>query len=191
MLECLNAAVPCLWHPLVMYVGYGVIILCLMAVLVAIFKKKYVCIAHGSDGEITLTKRALVEIIESVCYDMDVSGKVRTSITGGRRGIHVSVTVKTDSWQNLADKSSMLQSRLQHVLVNNIGLVTVSKINIVIVGFLFKKPGAQGSRMLKRLEIPTKVEEPKPVSYGEPCCVDCDVDEEIPSDENKDEPNRA
>ena len=45
--------------------------------------------------------------------------------------------------------------------------------------------------MLKRQEIPIKVEEPKPVSYGEPCCVDCDVDEKMPSEENKDDQNRV
>jgi uncharacterized alkaline shock family protein YloU len=118
------------------YLACGIAI-CWLLYLVG--KKRQAIISSAIDGCVSLTHSTLKKIIQSVATDMGIRKKIGVKIRHSRHKMSIDVTIRAGSWQNLAEISTTLRERLRDVLSNGVGLVSVEKINVIVVGFLFGK----------------------------------------------------
>ncbi|MDR1433105.1 MAG: hypothetical protein LBI61_02060 [Puniceicoccales bacterium] len=102
-------------------------------------RKRRIILSSCADGCVSLANSALRKIVESVARDVGIRKKIGVKARYSRGGISIDITIRTGAWQNLAKISALLRERLLDVLVNGVGLVSIKKINVVIVGFLFGK----------------------------------------------------
>jgi hypothetical protein len=108
-------------------------------ILYLIFRSKRVVIFSNEEGTASLTKNALKEIVESTVKGAGIPGKIRTNIRCCGRKMSIDVFIHVGKEQTLSEVSKVLHDSLRNAITTNIGPDTVSKINVVIAGFIGSK----------------------------------------------------
>ncbi|MDR1233284.1 MAG: hypothetical protein LBJ75_03435 [Puniceicoccales bacterium] len=104
-------------------------------ILYLLWRPKRIFISKSDEGTVSLSKDSLNKIIESLARDVGVKDKIRTKVKCCRGIISIDISIRISRRQNLADISRALREVLQNVLINNVGLAAVSKINIMVTEF--------------------------------------------------------
>jgi hypothetical protein len=118
---------------------------CVVGTIVAIVAIFFICrprsvpMVRGEWGTIFLKKSAIREIVKSMAGSVGFRGKICVKIVLRGERVSVEVTVWPYHWQNLAENSRSLHESLYNVLVRDIGLEKIGKINVLIAGFLCPK----------------------------------------------------
>ncbi|MDR2432342.1 MAG: hypothetical protein LBD34_01165 [Puniceicoccales bacterium] len=104
-------------------------------ILYLLWRPKWIFISKSDEGTVSLSKASLIKIIESLAKDVGIKDKIRTKIKCCRGIIDIDIAIRISRRQNLADISRSLRETLQNILINNIGLAAVRKINIIVTEF--------------------------------------------------------
>lgn len=141
----------------------------LLVLLIAIFvlivirkiRKRFAPIRlfNNSAGVVSVTPRALNELVQSVCYSMGTTNRPSVKIYEKRGRLCMQVTIKLEMGQKLADVSATLQDELTNACREHLGVEKLGRIDVRIKGFkgiLKKSP-----RQEEQIEEPqtSKVEE--------------------------------
>ncbi|MDR1528470.1 MAG: hypothetical protein LBS22_02690 [Puniceicoccales bacterium] len=119
----------------VFLLGWCIIGIAVIYILYLLWRPKWIFISKSDEGTVSLSKDSLNKIIESLARDVGIKDKVRTKIRCCRGIISIDIAIRISRRQNLADISRSLRETLQNVLINNIGLAAVRKINIIVAEF--------------------------------------------------------
>ncbi|MDR2603271.1 MAG: hypothetical protein LBC11_01785 [Puniceicoccales bacterium] len=119
----------------VFLLGWCVVGITVIYILYLLWRPKWIFISKSDEGTVSLSKDSLTKIIESLAKDVGIKDKIRTKIKCCRGAISIDISIRINRRQNLADISRLLRETLQNVLINNIGLAAVRKINIIVTEF--------------------------------------------------------
>ncbi|MDR0693022.1 MAG: hypothetical protein LBF49_00400 [Puniceicoccales bacterium] len=115
--------------------GWCMVGIAIIYVLYLLCRPKWIFISKSDEGTVSLSKDSLNKIIESLARDVGIRDKIHTKIKCCRGIISIDISIRISRRQNLADISRSLRETLQNVLINNIGLAAVRKINIIVAEF--------------------------------------------------------
>ncbi|MDR1457751.1 MAG: hypothetical protein LBI47_02810 [Puniceicoccales bacterium] len=124
--------------------GWCMVGIAIIYVLYLLWRPKWIFISKSDEGTVSLSKDSLTKIIESLARDVGIKDKIRTKIKCCRGIISIDISVRISRRQNLADISRSLRETLQNVLINNIGLSAVKKINIIVAEFQSEGSACKG-----------------------------------------------
>lgn len=121
-------------------------IVCLIALLIVIrcLKKKFAPIKlfNNSAGLITVTPKALDELVQSVCYSMGALNRPSVKIYVRRGKLCMLVSLKLEMGQKLSEVSAELQDELTKACREHLGVEKLGAIDVRIKGFkgILSKP---------------------------------------------------
>ncbi|MFI3291420.1 MAG: hypothetical protein R3Y46_06010 [Opitutales bacterium] len=121
------------------------LVIVLLILLIIIRLKRHfspIKLFDNNNGIVTLKRKALHSLVESVCYNMGSLTKPKIAIYVKRRKLFLSVSLKIESEQRLVDFTSKLQEEIQNAFIQQLGIEKIGKIDININEFrgLQKKP---------------------------------------------------
>ena len=114
-------------------IGLGIFVL-----LVVIFVKRQPnqVVAYTTDsGSVTVSRTAIVELVQSSCAQIEAVSKPRVTIKVKGLTAHFKVRIKLASGGRLRDVEHALQNHLRKSLSDNLGIEHLGKIDIVATGF--------------------------------------------------------
>ena len=114
-------------------IGLGLFVL----VIVALIKRQpnHVVAYTTDSGSVTVSRAAIVELVQSSCAQLEAVSKPRVTIKVRRRTTHFKVQIKLASGGRLRDVEHALQNHLRNSLSDNLGIEHLGKIDIVATGF--------------------------------------------------------
>ncbi|MDR1595830.1 MAG: hypothetical protein LBR91_02805 [Puniceicoccales bacterium] len=118
-----------------MFGCYAICVILLCCLIGSIFKKKWILLSNNEEGSIFLTRNVLREIIEAVTTEVGITKKVCIHIKHCRSGICIEVVMRASGWKSLPNVPVLLRSKLYGILVNDMQLAAIKKVNVVVVGF--------------------------------------------------------
>ncbi len=149
------------------YIIATIVILLVLLILIRL-KRHFspIKLFDNNNGIVSIKKKALYELVESVCYDMGSLSKPKIKIQAKKRRLFLDISLKIESQQRLVDFTSKLQEEIQFAFVQQLGIEKVGKVNVNICDFrgLNKKPL---SYYQKTLDSTKKEEKPTEESIAE------------------------
>lgn len=121
-------------------------IACLIVLLIVIrcIRKKFAPIKlfNNSAGVITVTPKALDELVQSVCYSMGALNRPSVKIYVRRGKLCMLVSLKLEMGQKLSEVSAELQDELTKACREHLGVEKLGTIDVRIKGFkgILSKP---------------------------------------------------
>lgn len=107
-------------------------------------RKKYAPIKlfTNSAGVVTVSRRALDELVQSVCYAAGTLNRPSVKIYSRRKRLCMRVSIKLEAGQKLAETSAELQEELTNACREQLGVEKLGKIDVEVKGFkgILKKP---------------------------------------------------
>lgn len=107
-------------------------------------KRRYapVRLFNNSAGVVTVTPKALDELVQSVCYSMGALNRPDVKISAKRGRLSLLVSLKLEMGQKLSDVSASLQDELSNALREHLGVEKLGSIDVRIKGFkgVLRKP---------------------------------------------------
>lgn len=93
-------------------------------------------------GVVEVSRKALDELVQSVCYSLGALNRPDVTITTKRGRLCMSVSLKLESGQKLTDASAEIQTALTSAFREHLGVEKLGNIDVKIVGFkgLIYKP---------------------------------------------------
>ena len=117
------------------YLLIAVLLLCLFFLCKSFFKKKLLIITSSKLGKMRTTKRALCSVIQGICKLQNEISHVHVILRVKHGKININLKLRLRMCINLTDFTINLQNRLNSVLIHDLGLSNVGRINITISGF--------------------------------------------------------
>lgn len=99
------------------------------------FKKHWLSITSSKLGKVRMSKHALYEVVYGICKDIDGIIHPHIKLTIKRKKINIDINIKLGICKNLSSITVEIQNKLNEVLVNDLGLSNVGKINVIVSGF--------------------------------------------------------
>jgi hypothetical protein len=96
---------------------------------------KHVVAYRTENGEVTVSRHAIVELVQTSCAQLGEVAKPRVKIRIKRGTPHFDVRVKLLGGGRLRQIEETLQTHLRRALTENLGIEQLGAINIVAVGF--------------------------------------------------------
>ncbi|MBO7521210.1 MAG: hypothetical protein J6T16_03110 [Opitutales bacterium] len=90
---------------------------------------------NNSAGVVTVTPKALNELVQSVCYSMGTTNRPSVKIYQRRGRLCMQVAIKLEMGQKLADVSATLQDELTNACREHLGVEKLGRIDVKIKGF--------------------------------------------------------
>ena len=114
-------------------IGLGLFVL----VIVAVIKRQpnHVVAYTTDSGSVTVSRAAIVELVQSSCAQIEAVSKPRVTIKVRGRTAHFKVQIKLASGGRLRDVEHALQNHLRKSLSDNLGIEHLGKIDIIATGF--------------------------------------------------------
>lgn len=122
-----------------------VAVFCLLWLLKIWTKKCILPIACSKFGRTQASEHALKTVIVGVCNEIDSIVRARVNLNVKRGKLAIQLRLKLGTYSNLADLTTDLQNKLYTVLVDDLGLNNITKIDILISDFSGRKCAAQGN----------------------------------------------
>lgn len=114
-------------------IGIGLFVLVIIAV---IKRQPNHVVAYTTDsGSVTVSRAAIVELVQSSCAQIEAVSKPRVTIMVKRRTAHFKVRIKLASGGRLRDVEHALQNHLRKSLSDNLGIEHLGKIDVIATGF--------------------------------------------------------
>ena len=114
-------------------IGIGLFVL----VIVAVIKRQpnHVVAYTTDSGSVTVSRAAIVELVQSSCAQIEAVSKPRVTIIVKGRTAHFKVRIKLASGGRLRDVEHALQNHLRKSLSDNLGIEHLGKIDVIATGF--------------------------------------------------------
>ena len=114
-------------------IGIGLFVL----VIVAVIKRQpnHVVAYTTDSGSVTVSRAAIVELVQSSCAQIEAVSKPRVTIMVKGRTAHFKVRIKLASGGRLRDVEHALQNHLRKSLSDNLGIEHLGKIDVIATGF--------------------------------------------------------
>ena len=125
------------------------ILLAIGALIVLLFiiraiRKRFepVKLFNNSAGVVTVTRKALDELVQSVCYSMGALNRPSIKVKTRRGRLSLLITLKMEMGQKLSEVSASIQEELTNALREHLGVEKLGRIDVRIKGFrgVLKKP---------------------------------------------------
>jgi uncharacterized alkaline shock family protein YloU len=153
------------------YLAGAALALFLFFILLRKRQPKKVVAYATENGEVTVSRRAIIELVQTSCQQLNFVSKPQVKIKVKGKYTHFEVRIKLTSGASLRKIEETLQSHLRRALSEDLGIENLGKINITATGF---KSG-------KISELPPKINER--IALDEPEYVENDLeDPEGPQD---------
>lgn len=85
-------------------------------------------------GKTEITRKALEELIKTSCAQFSSVRKSKSSIQLKGGYLHILIKIKLEGPSHLSEVTTSLQNHLQDVLVNQMGITKMGKINVSVIG---------------------------------------------------------
>lgn len=127
------------------------LLIAIAALLVLLFiiravRKRYapVKLFNNSAGVVTVTPKALDELVQSVCYSMGALNRPSVKIYTRRGRLSLTISLKLETGQKLSEVSSAIQEEMTNALREHLGVEKLGRIDVKIKGFkgILQKPAA-------------------------------------------------
>jgi hypothetical protein len=93
-------------------------------------------VAYSTEnGQVTVSRHAIVELVRTSCEQIKDVSKPQVKICVKRQTTHFEVHIKLLSGGRLRQIEQTLQSHLRRALTENLGIENLGRINIVATGF--------------------------------------------------------
>lgn len=93
-------------------------------------------------GVVEVSRKALDELVQSVCYSLGALNRPDVKITSRRGRLSMKVSLKLESGQSLTDATSEIQTALTSAFREHLGVEKLGRIDVRVTGFkgLIYKP---------------------------------------------------
>ena len=148
-----------LGQPEFLYIAAATLVLVCLLILLARRQPKNVTAYATSNGEVMVSRSAIVELVQTSCEQIKEVSKPQVRMNAKGNKTHFEVRLKLASGGQLRSIEETLQTHLRKALTENLGIENLGRINIVATGF---KSG--------RLEASSSIgkKQPEPEPAGEP-----------------------
>jgi uncharacterized alkaline shock family protein YloU len=131
----INASLDQLSQPQFIYLAGGVLLLAFVLFLLLRRQPKSI-VAYGTEnGEVLVSRHAIVELVQTSCEQLKDVSKPRVKIRVKGKTVHFEVRIKLQSGGRLRDIEQTLQNHLRRALSENLGIEALGRINIIATGF--------------------------------------------------------
>ena len=114
-------------------IGLGIFVL---LVVTFVNRQPNQVVAYTTDsGSVTVSRTAIVELVQSSCAQIEAVSKPRVTIKVKGLTAHFKIRIKLASGGRLRDVEHALQNHLRKSLSDNLGIEHLGKIDIVATGF--------------------------------------------------------
>ena len=153
-------------QPTYLYIGAAALVLAFALILLFRRQPKNVPAYSTSNGNVMVSRSAIVELVQTSCGQIKEVSKPQVSmlVKGGKS--HFEVRLKLESGAQLRAIGEILQTHLRKALTENLGIENLGRIDIVATGFKSGKLESSSS-------IDTKHQEALPED---------DLNEDVPGD---------
>lgn len=121
-------------QPAYLYAGGALLALIILYRIKKHLQPKNVVAYKTADGNVMVSRAAIVELVRSTCDQIHEVSKPRIKIRIKGKYTHIDVSVKLIEG-SLRSLDQTLQAHLRHGLTENLGLEHLGKINIIATGF--------------------------------------------------------
>lgn len=116
----------------------------ILLVIIRKFKKRYkpIKLFDNRAGVVEVSRKALDELVQSVCYSLGALNRPDVKIFTIRGRLCMSVSLKLESGQRLTDATSEIQTALTSAFREHLGVEKLGRIDVQVTGFkgLIYKP---------------------------------------------------
>lgn len=133
--EQLVEALSHLSEPIYLYLLGAAFVLFLYFVLLRRRQPKKVVAYKTKNGEVTVSRSAIVELVQTSCQQLDFVSKPQVKIKTKGKYTHFEVRIKLTAGASLRTIESTLQSHLRRALSEDLGIENLGQINITATGF--------------------------------------------------------
>lgn len=139
-------------------------LLLLMLLAKVFFRRRWISVSGSKFGKIRISRHALYAAIREAASDVDGVSirRVEAAIKHGK--IYIDIFVRLGVCRSVSTVSEDVQVHLSNVLVNDLGLDNIGRINVVVAGFSRKSCRNSGF-------------------FAENCCKSCDSKPDNGADE--------
>lgn len=117
------------------WVALGVLLVVLLFLLLLARRQPKSIPAFRNDaGKTEITRKALEELIKTSCSQFSAVRKSKSKIKLKGGYLHILIKIKLEGATSLQEVTTALQSQLQEVLVNQMGITKMGKVNVSVVG---------------------------------------------------------
>ena len=118
------------------YYLWGVLLFLLMVFILLRRRQPKNIIAYKTDnGNVTISRSAVVELVRTSCRQISQISKPRLKIYTRRGLTHVTIRIQLTNSGRLKDVEEILQSHLRESLSQNLGIENLGDINVVVTSF--------------------------------------------------------
>lgn len=142
-------------QPEYLYAGAAALVLALLLCLLARRQPKNFTAYSTENGQVMVSRSAIVELVQTSCEQIKEVAKPQVSINTKGNKTHFEVRLKLASGAQLRSIEETLQSHLRKALSENLGIENLGLINIVATGFKSGKLDSISSISKKQVEANT------------------------------------
>jgi len=156
-------------RPEYLYIAAAVLVLAFLLVLLACRQPKNVTAYSTSNGEVMVSRSAIVELVQTSCEQIKEVSKPQVRMNVKGKKTHFEVRLKLASGGQLRSIEETLQSHLRKALTENLGIENLGRINIVATGFKSGRlePGSSIAKKQSESEPVQEAIEPEEVSFDD------------------------
>lgn len=124
-----------LYEPPYCYAAIAAIALTFLFILLKRRQPKKVIAYKTENGQVTVSRSAIVELVQTSCQQLSYVSKPRVKIKVKGKTTHFEVRLKLTSGASLRKIESTLQAHLRRALTEDLGIENLGRIDILATGF--------------------------------------------------------
>ena len=131
----LTDALHYLTRPEFLYVGGAIFILAIILLLLIRWQPKNIVAYTTENGSVMVSRHAIIELVQNSCEQLEDVSKPLVKIKAKGQITHLEVRIVLLSGGRLREIEQTLQTHLREALIENLGIESLGRINIVATGF--------------------------------------------------------
>ena len=131
----LTDALQYLTRPEFLYVGGAIFILAIILLLLIRWQPKNIVAYTTENGSVMVSRHAIIELVQNSCEQLEDVSKPLVKIKAKGQITHLEVRIVLLSGGRLREIEQTLQTHLREALIENLGIESLGRINIVATGF--------------------------------------------------------
>lgn len=122
-------------HAPLYFITAGVLFVLIIVIHKIRHYKQPIKLFNNRAGEVEVTRKALDELVQSVCYGLGALNRPKVKIYTRRGRLCMTVSLKVESGQKLTDAAGEIQQALTTAFREHMGVEKLGKIDVKIIGF--------------------------------------------------------
>ena len=131
----LTDALQYLTRPEFLYVGGSIFILAFILVILVRRQPNNIVAYTTENGNVMVSRHAIIELVQNSCEQLEDVSKPLVKIKAKGQITHLEVRIVLLSGGRLREIEQTLQTHLREALIENLGIESLGRINIVATGF--------------------------------------------------------